>query len=334
MSFKSRIGGWNCKVCGRSFRTRAELTAHHKDSLFCKREKGQFYEPFVECECEFCGRSFNRKSAKTLHEKSCRKNPNWVKGHTTILSEAQKKKISESMKKAHAEGRAGSFPSRKNCEHSYPEKWLIGVLNKEFGWVENRDYETEYPFMKQFLDFAWPEKKLCIEIDGAQHARFQERIEADHRKDANLKSEGWKLLRLDWTYVYENTQESIEQIRTFLKSVELEYRFNSPDATGSTPVFPVRRLPKRERQRILLEKLHEEAAKNGTLTADGRLSSCPYEERLKRKSLIEESGVNLMEYGYMSKLIKVTGLSKRVIENTLKFFGIDHFQRRSSVRII
>ena len=50
------------------------------------------------------------------------------------------------MKKAHLEGRADSFPSRKNCEHSYPEKWLIGVLERELGLIENKDYETEYYF--------------------------------------------------------------------------------------------------------------------------------------------------------------------------------------------
>ena len=221
-----------CKFCGREFRTYnacnchswqckqnpiASLKPKSEKWLKAKQErKGKCYEPFVECCCTFCDRSFNRKSAKTLHEKSCRKNPNWVKGHTTILSESSRKKISESMKKAHAEGRAGSFPSRKNCEHSYPEKWLIKVLNQELGLIEDKDYETEYFFHKQFLDFAWPERKLCIEIDGEQHERFAERKLNDIRKNENLKAENWKLLRLKWSDIYNNTQECIQQILNFL----------------------------------------------------------------------------------------------------------------------
>lgn len=126
-------------------------------------------------------------------------------------------KISEGMKKAHAEGRAGTFPSRKNCEHSYPEKWLIGVLNRELGLVEDKDYKTEYFFHKQFLDFAWPERKLCIEIDGQQHERFIERKINDAKKDENLKAENWKLLRLKWSNICNDTQECIQQILSFLK---------------------------------------------------------------------------------------------------------------------
>ena len=174
-------------------------------------------EPFCKCNCCFCNRNFTRKSAKTLHEKSCKLNPNRIKGHTTILSSEARKKISDSMKKAHKEGRAGSFPSRKNCEHSYPEKWLINVLSQELGLIENKDYETEYYFHRQFLDFAWPDKKLCIEIDGEQHERFQDRKLSDLRKDKNLRDENWKLLRVRWSDICKDTQVWIQTIIDFLK---------------------------------------------------------------------------------------------------------------------
>ena len=121
------------------------------------------------------------------------------------------------MKKAHLEGRAGSFPSRKNCEYSYPEKWLIGVLERELGLIENKDYETEYYFHKQFLDFAFPERKLCIEVDGEQHERFEDRKLMDTKKEENLKAEHWKLLRLKWSNVCNDTQFYVQQILDFLK---------------------------------------------------------------------------------------------------------------------
>ena len=139
---------FKCEFCNREFGTKNACSSHkgkckqNPNYIFkpktdewkkaqSERLKGNCVEPYVDCNCEFCGRSFNRKSAKTLHEKSCRKNPNWVKGHTTILSESSKKKISERMKKAHAEGRAGSFPSRKDNAMSYPEKWFVGVAERE-----------------------------------------------------------------------------------------------------------------------------------------------------------------------------------------------------------
>lgn len=222
-----------CEFCGREFGTKNACNSHRgkckknpnyefKPKSYewrkqhSERLKGRVWEPWVDCNCEFCGRSFNRKSAKTLHEKSCRENPNWVKGSTRTYSEETRKKISEGMKKAHREGRAGTFPSRKKCEHSYPEKWLIEVLKNELGLIENKDYETEYFFHKQFLDFAWPERKLCIEIDGQQHERFEERKLKDAIKDENLKAENWKLLRLRWVDIYNNKQEYIQKILSFL----------------------------------------------------------------------------------------------------------------------
>ena len=189
-----------------------EVRKHHSDVM-----KGKVSEPFVNCKCSFCNRNFTRKSAKTIHEKYCKQNENRVVYIQHLQSEETKRKISEGMRKAHNEKRAGTFPTRKNCEHSWPEKWLINVLKRELGFIECKDYQTEFYFYKQFLDFAWVEKKLCIEIDGEQHNRFQDRIDADKRKDENLKKEGWKLLRINWSYVCNNTQDSIKQIVDFLK---------------------------------------------------------------------------------------------------------------------
>ena len=214
---KNAYNNWKCTVCGNVFRTRALLQIHRKDQHSEIKMTSSFTD-LISYDCPFCGRHRDnvRRCAKSTHILHCSKNPDRVpkKGHK--LSDEQKKLISENMKKAHAEGRAGTFPSRKKCEHSYPERWLISVLETHFNMKENIDYVTEFYFHKQFLDFAWVEKKLCIEIDGAQHKRFQDRIENDHKKDENLKNNGWKELRLDWTYVMHNTQEAIQKIKIFL----------------------------------------------------------------------------------------------------------------------
>lgn len=215
---KNAYNNWKCTVCGNVFRTRALLQTHRKEQHSEIKMTSSFTD-LISYDCPFCGRhrANVRRCAKSAHILHCSKNPDKVpkKGHK--LSDEQKKLISEKMKKAHLEGRAGTFPSRKNCEHSYPEKWLIGVLNRELGFIEDKDYKTEYFFHKQFLDFAWPERKLCIEIDGQQHERFVERKLNDAKKDENLKAENWKLLRLRWSDICNNTQEYIQQILGFLK---------------------------------------------------------------------------------------------------------------------
>ena len=68
------------------------------------------------------------------------------------------------MKKAHAEGRAHNIgESRWNNKPSYPEKWFMEVIANEFN---DKNYVREHPFHKYSLDFAWLDKKKCIELDG------------------------------------------------------------------------------------------------------------------------------------------------------------------------
>ena len=212
------FNNWKCTICGSIFRTRHLMQVHRKEQ-HSEIKKTFGLTDLISYDCPFCGRHRDnvRRCAKSAHILHCYKNPNRIPKKGYKLSDEQKKRISEKMKKAHQEGRAGTFPSRKNCEHSYPEKWLIGVLNRELGFIEDKDYKTEYFFHKQFLDFAWPERKLCIEVDGQQHERFPERKLNDAKKDENLKAENWNLLRIKWSDIYNNTQECIQQILSFLK---------------------------------------------------------------------------------------------------------------------
>ena len=207
---------WICKTCNQIFKTRRELQAHYKEN---PKHRQQIEKPHYKLCCKFCGiERETTKEGMTLHEKCCKNNPNrqnsnWFGKHH---SEKTKKLLSESMKKAHKEGRAGSFPTRKNKEHSYPEKWLIKILKNELNMIENVDYETEKYFYGQFLDFAWPEKKICIEMDGEQHERWVERQIKDKEKEKNLEQDGWKLLRIKWKDIYNNTQYWIQQILLFI----------------------------------------------------------------------------------------------------------------------
>lgn len=207
---------WICKTCGETFKTRKKLQEHYKQN---PNHRLQINKPHYLLHCKFCGlEKQTTKEGMSIHEKYCKLNPNkqiapWKnKKHT----EESKKKLSEAMKLAHKEHRAGTFPTRKGKAHSYPECWLIKILKNELGMIENVDYETEKYFHGQFLDFAWPLTKKCIEIDGEQHDRFIERKLKDKQKEHNLKQENWKLLRIKWKDVYNDTQCWVEQILKFL----------------------------------------------------------------------------------------------------------------------
>lgn len=124
-------------------------------------------------------------------------------------------KISVSMKKAHAERRAHNIGEcRWNNRPSYPEEWVIGVIKNEGLDIS---YIREYPFHRFSLDFAWVEKKKCLEVDGEQHEKDTEQKNRDKEKDKLLKEEGWQEMRVSWKYICNNTKEWIEEFKKFLK---------------------------------------------------------------------------------------------------------------------
>jgi very-short-patch-repair endonuclease len=144
---------------------------------------------------------------------SCKKNPR-------KLSEETKNKLSEAMKKAHSEGRAWNIgKSRWNNEPSYPEKFFKEVISNEF---TDKNYETELPFHRFSLDFAWVHKKRVIEIDGSQHERFEEYKKRDERKDQLLKEDGWEVLRIKWKDIFHDTKTWIKHAKDFIDNGEVK----------------------------------------------------------------------------------------------------------------
>ncbi len=126
------------------------------------------------------------------------------------------KKISESMKKSHAEGRAWNIgKSRWNAEPSYPEKFFMQVIENEF---LDKNYKTEYPIGIYSADFCWPHLMKVIEIDGDQHQRFEEHIERDKRKDDFLAKQGYQVLRVVWKDMFNNPKEKIKECYKFIHS--------------------------------------------------------------------------------------------------------------------
>lgn len=203
--------------------------------------------------CKFCGKECKNNNSLRNHERLCKCNPNKqesyfakynlikTKGENqytkakrlglekpvisdetkrrmsermtgTKLSTEVKEKISKSMKIAHKEGRAHNIGEcRHNNSPSYPEKWFMRVIENE---LSNKQYKREFSFHKYSLDFAWPELKICIEIDGDQHQRFEEYKQRDLEKDKLLKQEGWTELRIPWKECFKNPKYYIEKVKS------------------------------------------------------------------------------------------------------------------------
>lgn len=131
-----------------------------------------------------------------------------------------KQKISDSMKKAHTDGRAWNIgKSRWNNKPSYPEIFFMKVIENEF---QDKNYKREFAISIWSFDFAWPHLMRAIEIDGDQHNRFIEYKDRDKRKDMYAMSNGWEILRIPWKELYNNTKYWIQVSKDFIHSVVLK----------------------------------------------------------------------------------------------------------------
>lgn len=72
-------------------------------------------------------------------------------------------------------------------------------LERSYSWLVQLGYVNQFVVVKgkrgvhYTLDYALPEEKICIEIDGSSH---KYKIESDAKRDYTLKLLGWKIIRV------------------------------------------------------------------------------------------------------------------------------------------
>lgn len=145
--------------------------------------------------------SSNIKSGKTI--------PNWKgRKHT----EKSKKQISKSRIK-YLQEHPDMVPYLVNhsSHMSYPEELLFKKLTELNidGWIYNFQNGI-YQY-----DFAWPEFKLDVEVDGGTH-QTEKVKKIDERRDKFSKDNGWIVLRFSANDIKYNIDNCIQQIKNKL----------------------------------------------------------------------------------------------------------------------
>ena len=172
----------------------------------------------------FCSRSCSNSSIKRLASEESKKkvsaklsgrvinkpqfpaqNKNCVQcASPFIVRHSRKNVVTCSLECAHKlRAKRGALTMRQNGTHagwhnrrfepSYPEKYFISLFESEniTGW------EREKKVGRWFIDFAFMDKMLAVEIDGRQHQDPDRKIK-DQEKDAYLESCGFRVIRIPW----------------------------------------------------------------------------------------------------------------------------------------
>lgn len=116
-----------------------------------------------------------------------------------------KKKISETQKMNYR-GKS-CFATAREHRESYAEQYFDTIF---------ANAKKNYHVDRFFLDYAWPETKTYIEVDGEQHYT-EEGLKRDAERTSILESVGWKCIkRIRWS---DYQKLSFTEKEEFLKSL-------------------------------------------------------------------------------------------------------------------
>lgn len=248
---------------------------------------------------------------KTCGGKECKK---LIKENKT-LSDDIKLKISLSMKKSHKDGKHSgwSFINKDINKRSYPEKWFVKNVLDKYNLYSKFTIKEKFSFHKYFLDFAFLEIKLDVEIDGQQHFRSIKSIEHDKERDKFLLKNGWKVCRIAWLELKNNPNDIINN---FLNWINKDYNYRKYDIDeilnllkSKIPVYGN------------IEK-YNKARKNISY-----LRNKPIIE------MIEYSDIDFSKFGWVKKISELTGIksqrvNKWMIKNMNNFYDKKCFKKR------
>lgn len=201
----------------------------------------------TSCICKFCGKSCKNENSHRNHERLCPKNPDrkyvshtighkaWNKGLTkttdlrvrmygeTISAKIKAGEIPKTFEgkhhteewcKRHSEQMKerfkgiSIFATARENRKSYPEEYFEKIFSSA---------ERNYHVDRYFLDFAYPDKKFYLEVDGEQHYT-EDGIKHDKLRTEILESLGWICIeRIRWKeYIKLSSDERIRYVNSII----------------------------------------------------------------------------------------------------------------------
>jgi very-short-patch-repair endonuclease len=205
---------YTCKKCNKEFEKRQSYIAHCRIHAYpLKIKEIKIYQ------CKYCNKIIENGRKLGGHMTQCKSNPkhneiiqNMIKACNNknfTWSDKDKKRISEYRIKYLTE-HPDKVPYKLNhsSKMSYPEKIFKNALeyNNISGWIYN------YQNGIYSYDFAFPNLKIDIEIDGNTHT--QDKVKKiDERRDIFSKENGWIVIRFTAKEIKENVSQCIDILK-------------------------------------------------------------------------------------------------------------------------
>ena len=317
----------DCRICNKQSKSILGLSLHlrnkHGISLL---EYVIKYENFKIPKCSECDKDASY-SKGLVFQKTC--------GNKVCLSKvASKRKHSEETKKKLRKKRLAYMQANPQCTAwrtgnamSWPEKVFINAVERT-GWYEKFEITREKSFYPYFVDFAFENVKVAVEIDGSQHDH-PERKASDDKKDVLLISQGWRVYRVKAKQVLSDVKAVICELELFIGEVETEQK-TSELLTGKEKKLKESKLKKKRKTSELLTGKEKKELEVKRKREENRKVK---EEEIRK--LVEERKkafeiVNMFKFGWVQKIAEVWNLSHTQTKRWVRKYHpeVEYYQRK------
>jgi very-short-patch-repair endonuclease len=230
--------------------------------------------------------------------------------HTTVTKNKIRKARFEYLKK-----RTGKTAWEKRSKQipSSLEQWFIDKVILKFNLNEKYDIVSEYAEFPYFIDFAFVNIKLAIELDGPAHfSHGNTRFEHDLEKDKHLLLKGWKVVRIAYNEI---NQEKINSFLDLLSSLD-KYEYVQKSLENHMLKNKTLRIARDNSKKLKLQQ----KSKIRSL-----LQLLKQFEKIK---IIENSSIDFSKNGWVSEVSKLLKIKTQKVNKWIKTYMLDFYITR------
>lgn len=248
-------------------------------------------------------KNLNRKRISVFLKKN---NRNCVIVHSKEFKDKIRIKRFEYLKK-----RIGNTAWEKRSKQipSVLEQWFIDEVILKFELNKKYDIISEYAEFPYFIDFAFLNIKLAVELDGPTHfSHGNVRFEHDLKKDNYLLSKGWKIVRIAYN---EKNKEKIDEFLMLLDDLT-KYVY----------------IPKiLENHLYKNKKFREDNVDKKKLEIKRRLLLNKLVQ-LKKIKIIESSSIDFSKFGWVAKVAQLLEIKSQKVNKWMKKYMLDFYKTK------
>lgn len=213
-----------CNICNKQLKTKWNMDIHKIKCEYLNSIKDEVIDLYLN-------HNFSSKDLRNKFGGQTKDIKNILGNNVRSSSEAQKIKAKKYVFKHTEQSKQKLRTARlkfmkdnpdktawRKANLSYPEKLFLNKLI-ELNWGEKYRIEREFSVFPYFVDFAFVNEMVAVEIDGSQHL-LPDRVKSDKKKEELLISLGWHVVRVTENEVKTNLNNFMNELYLILNSKE------------------------------------------------------------------------------------------------------------------